>query len=124
VFCYRLRLFAIAHKELKINLIFFIHPTFEQMRNYIETYQKGELLRLRLEGAEEYGYEKGFKMGLEEAREEGRMKEAERKTIEIICNLFSMGIRQKEELAKVVNTSLEFVERVLNDIKSGKITSA
>lgn len=94
------------------------------MRNYIETYQKGELLRLRLEGAEEYGYEKGFKMGLEEAREEGRMKEAERKTIEIICNLFSMGIRQKEELAKVVNTSLEFVERVLNDIKSGKITSA
>ena len=82
------------------------------MRNCIETYQKGELLRLRLEGAEEYGFEKG------------RKEVAERKNIEIICNLLSMGIRQKEELAKIVNTSLEFVERVLNDIKSGKITSA
>ncbi|GAB3361433.1 hypothetical protein GCM10027566_28020 [Arachidicoccus ginsenosidivorans] len=104
----------------------------EQMRNYIATEQKGEIMRLRIEGAEEYGIEKGRKEGLEEGIEKGikkgiekgRKEEGERKSIEFICNLFSMGIRKKEKLARAVNVPLEFVERVLNDIDSGKIPSA
>jgi flagellar biosynthesis/type III secretory pathway protein FliH len=104
----------------------------EQMRNYIATEQKGEIMRLRIEGAEEYGIEKGRKEGLEEGIEKGikkgiekgRKEEGERKSIEFICNLFSMGIRKKEKLARAVNVPLEFVERVLNDIDSGKISSA